>query len=417
MALRIRSANRDLMRRMNETLVLGLIHDLGPISRSGIGEVSGLSLATISNITGSLIEEGIVIEQGPDESTGGRRPILLAIDRGAGLIIGAKLTQEQIVVALTDLGAEVVEQRASPLGDDLRPESVIATLGNLVDDLRSAYATRRFLGLGIGMAGIVDRERGVSRYSPFLHWRDVQIREMIEARVGMPVIVENDVNAFTLAERWFGAGSQSPNFIVVTLGAGVGMGMMLNGELYRGGHDGAGEFGHSTVIENGPLCNCGKRGCVEAFCSFSALQRAAAESLGAEVTLDEAIARARAGDRQAGEIFQSAGHVLGLALSSVVNILNPTLIIIGGEATPFLDLLLPSVRAALAEHCFADLFNDVDLVVEPWGDDAWARGAAVLMLDDFFHPPEPDAQPETDGAGRRRSRPSSFSLPPPSSSG
>jgi N-acetylglucosamine repressor len=417
MALRIRSANRDLMRRMNETLVLGLIHDLGPISRSGLGEVSGLSLATISTITGSLIEEGIVIEQGPDESTGGRRPILLAIDRGAGVIIGAKLTQEQIVVALTDLGAEVVEQRASPLGGDLRPESVIETLGQLVDDLRAANATRRFLGLGLGMAGIVDRERGVSRYSPFLHWHDVQIRDLIEARVGMPVIVENDVNAFTLAERWFGAGSQAPNFIVVTLGAGVGMGMMLNGELYRGGHDGAGEFGHSTVIENGPLCNCGKRGCIEAFCSISALQRAAAESLGADVTLDEAIARARSGDLLAGELFQSAGHVLGLGLSSIVNILNPTLIIIGGEATSFLDLLLPAMREALAAHCFADLFNDVELVIEPWGDDAWARGAAVLMLDDFFHPPEPATQPDGNGAVRRRSRQSSFSLPPPSSTG
>jgi N-acetylglucosamine repressor len=413
MALRIRSANRDLMRRMNETLVLGIIHDFGPISRSSIGEISGLSLATISNITGSLIEEGIVIEQGPDESTGGRRPILLAIDRGAGLVIGAKLTQEQIVVALTDLGADVVEQRSSPLGDDLSPESVIATLGKLVDELRSAYATRRFLGLGIGMAGIVDRERGVSRYSPFLHWRDVPIRELVEARVAMPVIVENDVNALTLAERWFGAGSQAPNFIVVTLGVGVGMGMMLNGELYRGGHDGAGEFGHSTVIENGPLCNCGKRGCVEAFASIPALQRAVHKSLGPEITLDEAISRARAGDVVAGELFHSAGHVLGLALSSVVNILNPTLVIVGGEATHFLDLLLPALREALAEHCFADLFSDIDLVVEPWGDDAWARGAAVLMLDDFFHPPESATQPEADGANRRRTRPSSFSLPPP----
>ncbi|MFL5758749.1 MAG: ROK family protein [Thermomicrobiales bacterium] len=417
MARKIRSANRDLMRRMNETLVLGITYDFGPISRSDIAETSGLSLATISSITGALIEEGIVIEQSPGESTGGRRPILLAIDRAAGLIVGAKLTQEHIVVAMTDLGGDVVEQRAMPLGSDLQPESVISALGALVDGLRSAYADRRFLGLGIGMAGIIDRAEGICRYSPFLHWRDVPIRQMLESRIGMPVIVENDVNALTLAERWFGAGAGLLNFLVVTLGAGVGMGMLLNGELYRGGHDGAGEFGHSTVIENGPLCNCGKRGCVEAFVSEPALQRAAVETFGRDIGLEEAIALARAGDDRAMELFRSSGHVLGLALSSVINVLNPTLVIVGGEGTLFLDLLLPSLKEALAAHCFADLFNDIDLVVEPWGDDAWARGAAVLMLDDFFHPPDHGNQPEEDGSPRRRGgraqRPSSFSLPPP----
>ena len=398
---------------MNEALVLGLIHDFGPISRSEIGQTSGLSLATISSITGSLIEQGIVIEESPGASTGGRRPILLAINRAAGLVIGVKLTRDEAIVALTDLGAEIVEQGSSPLGDDLSPESVIATLGALIDDLRSRHADRRFLGLGLGMAGIVDREHGVCRFSPFLLWRDVPVRDLLEARVNMPVIVENDVNALTVAERWFGAGAGSPNFLVVTLGVGVGMGMMLNGELYRGGRDGAGEFGHSTVIENGPRCNCGKLGCVEAYVGEAAMLRAASNAIGEPISLQEAIDRARSRDERIVNVFQSAGHTLGFALASVINVLNPTLVIVGGEGAKFLDLLLPALSDALETHCFDGLFADVELVVEPWEDDAWARGAAGLMLDEFFHPSEDHELPHLPPRRRGRPvRPASFALPP-----
>jgi predicted NBD/HSP70 family sugar kinase len=403
------------MRRMNEALVLGLIHDLGPISRSEIAEESGLSLAAISSIAGALIEQGIVIEERRGESTGGRRPILLAINRAAALVIGVKLTQEQIIVALTDLGAEIVEQRARPLGPDLHPDTVVAALASLVDELRAAHPGKRVLGLGLGMAGIIDRDQGVCRWSPFLHWRDVPVRDLLEARVGVPVIVENDVNALAIAERWFGAGAGAPDFVVVTLGVGVGMGLMLNGELYRGARDGAGEFGHSTVIEGGPLCNCGKRGCVEAYVGEPALRRAAAEAAGEPIAFEAAIERARAGDETLAAVFANAGHMLGLGLAAVLNLLNPSLVIVGGEGAHVLDLLLPSLRETLARHCFADLFEGVDLVVEPWGDDAWARGAAGLMLDEFFHPPK-----QRDAAGERPQRrggrpvrPPAFPFPPP----
>jgi predicted NBD/HSP70 family sugar kinase len=403
------------MRRMNEALVLGLIHDLGPISRSEIAEASGLSLAAISGIAGALIEQGIVIEERRGESTGGRRPILLAINHAAALVIGVKLTQEQIIVALTDLGAEIVEQRARPIGPDLHPETVIAALAALVDELRAAHPGKRFLGIGLGMAGIIDRARGVCRWSPFLHWRDVPVRDMLEARVGLPVIVENDVNALVFAERWFGAGAGSPDFLVVTLGVGVGMGLMLNGELYRGARDGAGEFGHSTVIEGGPLCNCGKRGCVEAYVGEPALRRAVAEAMGEPIPFEAAIERARAGDEALAAVFANAGHMLGLGLAAVLNLLNPSLVIVGGEGAHVLDLLLPSLRDTLARHCFADLFEGVELVVEPWGDDAWARGAAGLMLDEFFHPPtqraEADERPPRRGG--RPARPPAFPLSPP----
>ena len=386
MTLRSSSANRDLMRRMNEASVFGIIHDAGPISRTEIARRSGLSPATITGITGSLIEEGIVMEESTGLSTGGRRPTLLAINRSAGTAIGVKLTTEQVTVALTDLGANLIEQRSAALGDDLSPESVVDVVVAVIDDLRSAHADRRIVGLGIGMAGVIDRDAGTCRFSPFLPWRDVPIRDLVSDRAGLPVIVENDVNALTIAERWFGAGATTSDFIVVTIGRGVGMGIMLRGGLYRGASDGAGEIGHVTIVDHGERCNCGKDGCLEAYVSEPALQRQVARVGGDDLSLDEAIARARAGDERFAAIFHEAGHKLGLGLATAITILNPNLLILSGEGSRFLDLMLPSLRETCARETFDGMFDEVRLVIEPWGDDAWARGAAALVLDDYFHP-------------------------------
>ena len=386
MTLRSSSANRDLMRRMNEASVFGIIHDAGPISRTDIARLSRLSPATITGITAGLIDEGIVMEESTGVSTGGRRPTLLAINRSAAVAIGVKLTAEHAIVALTDLGAALVEQRSAPLGDDLSPEHVVDVIGATIDELRASHPDRKFVGLGIGMAGVIDRAAGTCRFSPFLPWRDVPVRDMVAERVALPVIVENDVNALTIAERWFGAGSSEPNFLVVTIGRGVGMGIMLHGGLYRGARDGGGEFGHVTVVEHGQCCNCGKEGCLEAYISEPALQRAVSDVAGEGTPLEDAISLARAGDDRFAAIFHDAGHLLGLALANIITILNPGLIILSGEGSRFLDLLLPSLQATCAREAFDSFFDDVRLMIDPWGDDAWARGAAALVLDDYFHP-------------------------------
>lgn len=386
MTLRSSSANRDLMRRMNEASVFGIIHDVGPVTRTEIARISGLSLATISGITGAMIEDGLVVEESTGVSTGGRRPVLLAINRAAATAVGVKLTTDHVITTITDLGGNPLEQRMAGLGDDLSPESVVRTVGIIVDDIRSEFEGRRVVGLGLGMAGLIDRGEGVCRYSPFLPWRDVPIRSMLADRVGLPVIVENDVNALTIAERWFGVGASTPNFLVVTIGRGVGMGIMLHGALYRGASDGAGEFGHVTIVDGGELCVCGKHGCLEAYVSEPALQREVSRIAGHHVDLDDAVRHARTGDERFLPAFRDAGHLLGLALANAINILNPNLVILSGEGSRFLDLMMPALRETCSRESFDGLSDDMQLGVEPWGDDAWARGAAALVLDDFFHP-------------------------------
>jgi predicted NBD/HSP70 family sugar kinase len=398
--MRLRSASRELMREINQALVLRIIRDQGPIPRSEIARRAHLSLATVSGITGELIERGLVYEHEVGASTGGRPPILLALNPRAGLMVGVKLTETQVVAALTDLGAEIVERRAVPLGPDHRPEAVATVLADLVAELRSLHPEGRILGLGLGMAGAIDRPAGVCRFSPFFGWRDVPLRDLLEERLELPVAIENDVNTLTLAEQWFGAGVGVADFLVVTLGRGVGMGMVLDGRLYRGGRGAGGEFGHLTIEPDGPTCPCGKRGCLEALVADPALVRAATEALGRPVDLLEAAALARSGDPAMDALFARAGRMLGLALAHLVNVFNPTLLIVGGEGVQVLDLLMPATEAALTAHCFDGLFADLHLVVEPWGDDAWARGAASLMLDEFFRPDLDGRRQAADGKDR-----------------
>lgn len=386
MSLRLRSGNRQLIREINQSLVLSFIRDNGPISRTDIADVAHLSLATVSDITGSLITQGLVYEREVGVSTGGRRPILLALNARAGFVVGAKLTEHHIVAALTDLNAEIIEQRAVSLGSDLQPEAIVAALAAVIDDLRSTHPGQRVFGLGLGMAGVIDRREGICRFSPFLQWRDVPLRHLLEQRINLPVVIENDVNTFTMAEHWFGAGVGINDFLAITLGRGIGMGMILNGQLYRGGCGGGGEFGHVTVVPDGPRCDCGKRGCLEALISDPAILRRMEVAFHRAMSMDEAVALGEQGDSVAQSIFVAAGRTLGLAIADLVNIFNPPLLIVGGEGTRAFGLMREPLREALQANCFNGFFNDMRLVAEPWGDDAWARGAASLMLNELFRP-------------------------------
>lgn len=390
MVARFRSADRQMIRGINQALVLGAIRQHGPVSRTDIAELTRLSPATVSGITAELIDQDVIIERDAGPSTGGRRPILLTINHDAGLVLGLKLTETQLVAALTDLGANVVDQRSAAVGDDRSPEAIVARLAGLVDALRSIHAGRRVLGIGLGLAGVIDRNAGICRFHPYLNWRDVPLRKLIEDRLGLPVVIENDVNTLALAEHWFGAGLGADDFLVVTLGRGVGLGMILDGRLYRGGFGGAGEFGHVTVVPDGPRCDCGKAGCLEAFVADPALRRELSAALGGDGSIATGIALARRGDARALAVFEVAGRVLGGALAWLVNVFHPPLLIVGGEgasAAGWLDLIDRPMRDALRAGSFDGFADDLRIVSEPWGDDAWARGAASLMLEELFRPP------------------------------
>lgn len=381
----LRAGSKQLIREINQSIVLNAIRAHGALSRTDIAAIANLSLATVSGITAELIEAGLIYEQTNGVSTGGRRPILLALNANAGYVVGIKLTETEAVAVLTDLGATVVARHAEPI-DDHEPSAIVARLVSAVRALTPAARGRPVFGVGVGLAGVVNRMHALVHYATYFGWRDVPLAELLEARLDMPVVIDNDVNALTAAEQWFGAGRGVEHFLVISLGRGIGLGMVLDGRLYRGAGGGAGEFGHTTVVPDGPRCACGKAGCLETLVSDPALAQRAANVLGRSVTIGQALDLALQGDAAIQGIFTAAGRTLGLAVANLVNVLNPALIIIGGEGARAGSLVIEPFQAALRANCFNGLGDTLQVIIEPWGDEAWARGAASLFLSELFQP-------------------------------
>lgn len=404
---RLHRGTRDLIKEINANLVLNIVRSREPVSRTEISRLSGLSRATVSGITAKLIDRNLIYEEGEGESTGGRRPTLLCLNNEAGYVVGVKLRENRIMTVLTDLDANVVHQQSSSLvadedgvsERDISPDRALAGIAEAVETtIRGSGVERELvLGVGLGMAGIVDGETGICRYSPFFGWRDVQLSEPLSDAVTLPVHLENNVNTLTIAEQWFGYGHGVDHFVVATVGRGVGAGIVMNGQFYRGAFGGAGEFGHITLVEDGPPCSCGKRGCLEALASDPAVvrQARAAIALGERtmvtdsnpLSLETIVAAAEAGDTVAQTLLADSGRWLGIGIANLINVLNPELVIVAGEGVAAGDWRLNPLRDALQAHVFNGLADHLEIVVEPSGDETWARGAACVVLGELFRSP------------------------------
>lgn len=387
------------MKRVNRTLVLNLVKSGGPISRSRVAELSGLSPATVSNLTGELLAEGLIHEVGSGHAVRGRPPVLLEVNTKAGFVVGVKLMAESAAAVVTDLAADVLHHDTigfPGVGADL--EAIVEAVGVLVDSSVEASGVDRsqLLGVGVGLAGLIDGDAGVCHYSPVFGWRDVDLIRPLRRRLGFDVFVENDVNALTIAEQWFGHGQGRDDFVVMTVGAGVGLGVVANGRFYRGADGSAGELGHIIVVPDGPICGCGKRGCLEAVASDGAvvdwtrraIENGRATSLEeSDLAIERIAAAAADGDGLAAEAFEVAGRWLGIGAATVVNLINPELIIVAGEGVTADAGRLAAMRSALNEYAFDDLASRVEIAIEPAGDETWARGAACVVLGELFKSP------------------------------
>lgn len=386
--------NHDLIRAINRSIILNMIKSSGPISRAAIARLSGLSPATVTGITADLITNNLILEKEAGDSSGGRRPILLALNPLGGFVIGIKLTENQVIGALTDLMATVVTKQTLQLSDRTL-EAVIEALAELVSKLlrRGKVHRKQLLGVGIGIAGVVDRESGILRQSPYFGWTNLPLRDLLQERMHVPVYVDNDVNTLTLSEKWFGLGQKVENFITVTVGRGLGMGIVVNGQLYRGKSGGAGEFGHTVVVLDGEVCACGRRGCLETYVSDQGLLRSAAQAtqsgeLLTPVETSTDLARlAEAGNLAAQHILTEAGALLGTHIANLINLLDPEIVILSGEGTRFGEWFFRAVREAVALHVMPGLVGVAQIHIDEWGDDAWALGAASLVLGELFESP------------------------------
>lgn len=399
-----RTGSKQLLRDLNKNIVLNLIAQEKSISRSELARRSGLPAATITHIANEFIAAGLISEVTEGTPGNGRPPLLLQLNTEAGYVIGVvidvKLQEQRAQLVVCDLSCIIIHSYEKVIGEDWAPYKVVESIADAIKQCaqEANVPLKRVLGVGIGLAGLIDSQRGICRYSPFFKWKNVELGPALEFLLHIPVRIDNDVNTLTVAERQFGVGRDMTNFLMVVVGRGVGLGVVVGGEIYRGTRGGAGELGHVKVdaSEQAPLCHCGRRGCLEAFVSEYALVRAATgidEESQTDALLQQLIARAETGDAAALKIFDDAGSILGSSLANLIYLFDPTCIILG--RLPGKNLLLEPTKAAIARSpLLSQLEEDPVQMIHSIKDSntRWLRGAASLIVRELFQPPLYDSQ-------------------------
>lgn len=381
-----RTANTGLPRDVNRAAIFRLIGSSGPIARRDIARELGLSPATVTAVTRELIDHGLVRVAERAPSNGGRPALLLELVGGAATAFGAKIAADHVVGVRIDLEADVLD-RFETAFDSAAPDA-LDRLGQIIANwLAETTSGPPLLGVGLGVPGVFDVRTGTLD-SPLLGWHDVELRRVLEERLGLPVVVDNDVNTLAVAERLYGRGLHVEHFVTVTIGLGVGLGIVAGGDIYRGYGGGAGEFGHTVAVDGGRLCTCGKRGCLETVVADPGLVTEARERglIGPRQGTERLRTLAAAGDTRALAVYTDAGAVLGRAVANLVNVLGPQFVFVSGEGTEAWAYLESGFEQAFRANVFPPL-GGVQVEVDPWDDAKWAIGAATLVLRATFSAP------------------------------
>ncbi|MER8705301.1 ROK family transcriptional regulator [Mesorhizobium sp. M1088] len=370
-------------RAMNRRLILNLLRQEGARSRADIASVTGLSPAAVTFVVADLIEDGLLIEGKTVVGSAGRRPIPVDINYANGLAIGFKLMVGSVECVVTDLATNPLGSLRVKLSDS-DPDHIIATLAKAVPELISIVdrPAAKLAGIGISMPGVIDNQKAVCIRSNRYNWDNVPLGPMLAELVDVPVWLEDDTNAYAIAQQLFGLGRQHRHMAVLAIGVGIGCALVFDGKLYRGANGAAGKFGHSSYEENGRLCECGKRGCLMAYYAEPAILRTWREATGHDETDSKVSLMAALADREprAVAILEEAGHGIGRHLANLVNITDPEVIVVGGEAVSFGDALFGPMRLTLGKNTF----RAAPPMLLDWEDNSWARGAAALVTQKLF---------------------------------
>jgi glucokinase-like ROK family protein len=386
-----------LMKRINQMAILRFVQRNEPASRGDIAQACGLSNSTVSTLVSELMEMGIVKNVGEGPSIGGRRPVVLGINEQAGHVIAVDVGSTTITCGRVDLHAKIHDKLVIKTPKD-PAESLSATVELVARLHQQALATESpvVLGVGVATAGYVRPSTGIVVSASNLGWRDVDLGHHISAATGLPTQVDNNANAAALGELYYGLGAGVDNFIYVAIGNGIGAGLVLDGELYRGARNGVGEVGHIAVAQDGPRCNCGRIGCLESLASGSAIEQMAQTALlqwepgertaaePAKITAKDVFQRAAEGDPAAGVIVdQALGH-LAVGIANVVNLLNPNEVILGGGLTRSGEYFMEHFLSKIQPRLLPEQNGHVQFRLSESNEDSGLRGAATLVIQQLF---------------------------------
>ncbi len=385
----------------SEVGILRLIHEKNKISRMELAKQTGSSAASITAIAHRLISKRLIVESGQGSTHLGRKPVLLSVRNDAGYVMGVDLGSFFVRVVVADINGNLVHKIQTETELSQGRERVLSRTFKLIERAmkESQIARSSIKGIGIGHSGVIDVEQGVvlslPRAGQMLEWRNVPLRAMLEERFGLPCALEDTVRTRAIAEKHFGLGANLSDFIYIDVGMGIGAALFIGSEIYRGPGGKAGEFGHITVDERGPLCSCGNYGCVEALASCAAIiqnmrsavekgvntrVRELAEGNPEKISIEIITQAARENDGLALRVLHEAISHLAVALADVVNLLNPKVIIFGGalfQSAP--QLLLEELKRPTRQRALEKSAHEVELKVSTLGSEAGALGAARLI--------------------------------------
>jgi N-acetylglucosamine repressor len=394
-----RVARRGISRAINRQIVLNLVRSRQPLSRADLARLMATRRGAVSLIVNDLIAEGLLFEGATGEAPRGRKPKFLYIDSRRRCVVAVDVRPTRTFVMVTDLLAEpVVGISSFPTLPD--PDHFVKALGARIRHILSEHGELgQCEGIGLVVPGMVDLSRSRIVFAPRLGWHDVALRDLLARETGLPVHMENSGRACALAQVWDtrGEGATTGDLVFVSVSDGLGVGVVVNGEVMRGKHNVGGEFGHVPINADGPPCACGASGCWEAYVSnLATLSRYFGRELSprkpipteiATFTVDDLIARARGGDGKAIAALQATAHYLGLGLASVVNAVDPSRIFVSGEIIAAWDLLESTVKQALAQRVLAAASPPIEITPLSAPDHPRLRGAAALVTAPLFAAP------------------------------
>ena len=374
-------------------LLLREIATAGPIPRIDLSERTGISRATVTTITADLLRGGLIeeVQRATDpDARRGRPKVDLKISGDAHHVAGIKVSDASISYVLMDFDGNEKAAIDRPLASGRHaPDALAADISRGIDGLAAAAGCPReaITGVGVGLSGLMQAETGLVYWSPSLNARNINFRDCLRSHLGRPVFIDNDANVVAMAELKFGMGRDSRDFIVITIESGVGMGIVLGEQLYRGTRGSGGEFGHTKVQLEGALCRCEQRGCLEAYVADYALHREAVSvgivdhSMATEEAVKQVLLSARQGNAAARSVVTRAGRMFALGLANLVNIFDPELIILAGAQMQSDHLYAKAVMDEMRKSTVEIDKPPPEVVVHKWGNRMWALGAAAYALE------------------------------------
>ncbi|VBB07009.1 Hypothetical protein LUCI_2253 [Lucifera butyrica] len=383
---------------VNEALIVNTVRRRGPISRVDIAKLTGLTAPTVTNISGKLIDAGIISTYMIGEYSGGRRPVLLKANPEVANLVIADVRSKEIIGYVVNAGLEVKKQ-VSQNTQHLEKDEVLAILEDIIRQCCSSAEGQSASAIGITVRGPVRSTEGLSLFSPTTGWRNVPLKFIMEERFHLPVVVENDMRAMALGLYYYGPYREVKNAIFMGVGGGIGSGIILNGELYRGLGDSAGEIGHSVVDIDGPLCSCGNYGCLEAMASETALVyfmvKAVKEGRSSLVSsivegnieairAEHIYTAAEEGDALAARMLRHVARYLGFGVTNVINIFNPELVIIGGGIVRARRFVEEAMLQVIRERALESCFSNVRLEFSSVGREAVLKGIVDLVMQNIM---------------------------------